>query len=163
MHHLRVRAGNIDIRPLGIIKSKAKERPFAAQVAESPLVAFDLCGSDQLGRMADDARGRVKCDHLRCLRIDSYDCALLQIQDEAGSSNRTQTHHRGASDILDLRSEQLGVVRRQSRREATARLPRDRLQGPRPLFVGDARQTTYIMMIPDTNHMTIRRPTATPR
>jgi hypothetical protein len=40
-----------------------------------------------IGRMADDARGRVKCNLPRCLRIDSYDCALLQIQDEARQDN----------------------------------------------------------------------------
>ena len=73
-------------------------------------------------------------------RIDSYDRALLEVQDKTRPRRGTQTHHRDAGDIFDLSSQYLGVIGRQSLREMTAALPRDRLQCPRSLFLGDARK-----------------------
>jgi hypothetical protein len=130
----------LNVRLLRIVKDNPVQWPFTAQAPKRPLVALYFLGSGYRGWPANNARRRVKRDLPCRLRIGSYDRTLLEVQDKSRPRRGTQTHHWDAGHIFDLSFQHLGVIGRQSLRETTAALPRDRLQCARSPFLGDARK-----------------------
>ena len=140
MDHLAGCAGDVDIRPLGIVEREAEQRTVAIQAADGPLIGVHLLCKDRGRRLPDDAWGGGARDRLRVARVDANDRALLKVDTRVGPPKTAQPHRRYTGETLQLGAKSVLVVSDQPLAEPATCRPGNRRQRANALILGNVRK-----------------------